>query len=525
MIGCGYWGRNLVRTFAQLGALVAVVDADADNAAALASQHSVPARNLDEVLAAPDVDAVVIAAPAKDHAALALRALDAGKHVFVEKPLALDVAAAEQVVAAAQRSRLTLMVGHLLQYHPAFLAMRSMVEDGRLGQLRYLYSNRLNLGKIRREENILWSFAPHDLSMLLALVGESPDDVTAVGATFLSDDVPDVTTTHMSFPSGPRAHVFVSWLHPFKEQRLVVVGADAMAVFDDTAPWDSKLVVFEHAVTWDGEVPVPVRGEPSPVALDEAEPLRLECEHFLRCVATGDTPRTDGEEGLRVLRVLDAAQRSLVAGGAPVTDASAGADVSEHPGVMIHPSAYVDDDVRIGAGTKVWHFSHVLSGSRIGEDCALGQNVVVGPDVSVGDRCRIQNNVSIYNGVTLEDGVFCGPSCVFTNVFNPRAEVSRKEEFRRTLVRRGATIGANATIVCGYEIGEYAFVAAGAVVTGDVTAHALMVGAPARRVGWMSHDGEKLGEDLVCPRSGRRYELHDGGLREIVAPDAPPQET
>ncbi|MBS1838929.1 MAG: N-acetyltransferase, partial [Actinobacteria bacterium] len=176
-------------------------------------------------------------------------------------------------------------------------------------------------------------------------------------------------------------------------------------------------------------------------------------------------------------------------------------------------------------GTKVWHFSHVLSGSRIGEDCALGQNVVVGPDVSVGDRCRIQNNVSVYNGVTLEDGVFCGPSCVFTNVFNPRAEVSRKDEFRQTLVRRGATIGANATIVCGYEIGEYAFVAAGAVVTGDVAAHALMVGAPARRVGWMSHDGEKLGEDLVCPRSGRRYELHDGGLREIVASDATPQET
>ncbi|MBS1838539.1 MAG: Gfo/Idh/MocA family oxidoreductase, partial [Actinobacteria bacterium] len=292
VIGCGYWGRNLVRTFAQLGALVAVVDADADNAAMLASQHSVPARTLDEVLAAPDVDAVVVAAPAKDHAALAVRALEAGKHVFVEKPLALDVAEAEQVVAVAQRSGLTLMVGHLLQYHPAFLAVRSMVDDGRLGQLRYLYSNRLNLGKIRREENILWSFAPHDLSMLLALVGESPDHVTAVGATFLSDDVPDVTTTHMSFPSGPRAHVFVSWLHPFKEQRLVVVGADAMAVFDDTAPWDSKLVVFEHAVTWDGEVPVPVRGEPSPVALDEAEPLRLECEHFLRCVATGDTPRT-----------------------------------------------------------------------------------------------------------------------------------------------------------------------------------------------------------------------------------------
>jgi len=511
VIGCGYWGKNLVRTFAQVGALAAVVDPDPSTAAALAEQHDTQSRSLEEVLADPDVDAVAIAAPAKDHAELALASLRAGKHTFVEKPLALDVAEAEQVVAEARDRGLTLMVGHLLQYHPAFLALRQMVQDGVLGELRYVYSNRLNLGRIRREENILWSFAPHDLSMLLALVGESPDEVTAVGSTFLSDNVPDVTTTHMSFPSGPRAHVFVSWLHPFKEQRLVVVGADAMAVFDDTAPWDSKLVVYEHGVTWDGLTPVPVRGEPVQFPLDEDEPLRLECEHFLNCVATGETPRTDGDEGVRVLKVLDAAQRSLGSGGAPV----APVEEIRIPDVFVHESAYVDDDVVIGSGTKVWHFAHVLGGSRIGADCALGQNVVVGPDVTIGDRCRVQNNVSVYSGVTLEDGVFCGPSCVFTNVHNPRAEVSRKDEFRPTLVRRGATIGANATVVCGNEIGEYAFIGAGAVVTSDVSAHALMVGAPARRVGWMSHDGERLGEDLVCPRSGRRYEERDGALIEL----------
>lgn len=511
MIGCGYWGKNLVRTFAQIGALAAVVDPDPSTAATLAGQHDTLSRSLEEVFADPDVDAVAIAAPAKDHAVLALASIRAGKHTFVEKPLALDVAEAEQVVGEARDRGLTLMVGHLLQYHPAFLALRQMVQDGVLGELRYLYSNRLNLGRIRREENILWSFAPHDLSMLLALVGESPDEVTAVGSTFLSDNVPDVTTTHMSFPSGPRAHVFVSWLHPFKEQRLVVVGADAMAVFDDTAPWDSKLVVYEHGVTWDGLTPVPVRGEPVQFPLDEDEPLRLECEHFLNCVATGETPRTDGDEGVRVLKVLDAAQQSLGSGGATV----APDEEIKIPGVFVHESAYVDDDVVIGSGTKVWHFAHVLGGSRIGVDCALGQNVVVGPDVTIGDRCRVQNNVSVYSGVTLEDGVFCGPSCVFTNVHNPRAEVSRKDEFRPTLVRRGATIGANATVVCGNEIGEYAFIGAGAVVTSDVSAHALMVGAPARRVGWMSHDGERLGDDLVCPRSGRRYEERDGALIEL----------
>lgn len=520
VVGCGQWGRNLVRTFAEIGALVAISDPDPETADRVSTAHGVPARSLDEVLADAEIDAVVVASPAKDHAALARRALDAGKHVFVEKPLALDLDDARDVVARADELDLTLMVGHLLQYHPAFLALRRLVADGALGELRYLYSNRLNLGRFRREENILWSFAPHDLSMLLALAGEDPDRVSAVGSTFLSEHVPDVTTTHMSFPSGPQAHVFVSWLHPFKEQRLVVVGADAMAVFDDLAPWDSKLTIFEHGVTWDGPTPVPVRADAVAIPLEESEPLRLECEHFLHCVATGETPRTDGHEGVRVLGVLAAAQASLTSDGAAVEPGAAGrAGATVHESVQVHESAYVDEGAALGAGTKVWHFAHVLPGSTIGRDCSLGQNVVVGPDVVIGDRCRIQNNVSVFNGVTLEDGVFCGPSCVFTNVHNPRAEVSRKDEFRPTVVRRGATIGANATIVCGNEIGRYAFVGAGAVVTSDVAPHALVVGSPARQVGWMSHEGERLGEDLVCPRSGRAYQLLDGVLSPLDQDD------
>lgn len=537
VVGCGYWGRNLVRSFAELGALAAVVDTDPDNAEALAAKHSVQARTLEEVLADESIHAMVVAAPAVEHGTLGLRCLDAGKHLFVEKPLALDVPAAQALVAKAAEVDRQLMVGHLLRYHPAFLAVSDMVQNGSLGDLRYLYSNRLNLGKIRREENILWSFAPHDLSMLLALVGEEPSEVSAVGSTFLSKDVPDVTTTHLEFPGGQRAHVFVSWLHPFKEQRLVVVGSEAMVVFDDLQPWDSKLTLFEHRVDWDGSNPVPVKADATPIPLEQAEPLRLECEHFLDCIATGATPRTDGHEGVRVLTVLAAAQASLAAGSAMVDAESHGPDgiddasalarqddlggpadsdtptgMGQHPDSQVHESAYIDDGVAIGKGTKVWHFSHVLSGTTIGADCTLGQNVVVGPDVTVGDRCRIQNNVSVYAGVTLEDGVFCGPSCVFTNVYNPRAEVSRKDEFMITLVRRGATIGANATIVCGNEIGEYAFVGAGAVVTGPVPAHALVVGTPARQIGWMSHVGERLGDDLVCPRSGQHYEVIDGKL-------------
>lgn len=174
-------------------------------------------------------------------------------------------------------------------------------------------------------------------------------------------------------------------------------------------------------------------------------------------------------------------------------------------GVRIHPSSEIDDNVAIGEGTVIWHFCHVLEGSSIGRDCSIGQNVVVGPRVQIGSGCKIQNNVSVYEGVTLEDDVFCGPSCVFTNVTNPRAFVSRKAEFEPTLVRRGASIGANATILCGHEIGAYALIGAGSVVTSDVPGFALMAGVPARRVGWVSRAGERLGTDLICPRDGSRY--------------------
>ena len=188
-----------------------------------------------------------------------------------------------------------------------------------------------------------------------------------------------------------------------------------------------------------------------------------------------------------------------------------------HATVQVHESAYVDEPCEIGAGTRIWHFSHLMRGCRVGRDCVIGQNVMIGPNAVVGDRCKIQNNVSLYEGVVLEAGVFCGPSCVFTNVDNPRAEIERKDEFRPTRVRRGATIGANATIVCGHEIGAHAFIGAGAVVTRDVPAYALMTGVPARRIGWMSRAGARLGDDLVCPIDGTRYRLTAQGLLEEVA--------
>ena len=515
VIGCGYWGKNLVRNFAALGALAAICDPDQATAAQLSLRFAAPVREITAVLGDPAITAVAIAAPAVAHAELARAAIEAGKHVFVEKPLALHVAEAEQLCEVAERHDRRLMVGHLLQYHPAFVALRDLVREGALGRLQYVYSNRLNLGKVRREEDILWSFAPHDLSMILSLIGQEPAEVTASGGCYLHKTIADVTTTHLTFAGGEQAHVFVSWLHPFKEQKLVVIGDRAMAVFDDSQGWGEKLLLYPHRIEWRERIPVPQRAEAQPVALEEAEPLERECRHFLDCVATGDRPRTDGQEGVRVLRVLARASAALKAPEALARPDAA--DAEAHPGVQIHPSAFVDAPCEIGEGTRIWHFVHILPRTRIGRDCSLGQNVMAGPDVSIGDRCKIQNNVSLYKGVALEDGVFCGPSCVFTNVNNPRAEVERKDEFRPTLVRRGATIGANATIVCGHTIGEYAFIAAGAVVTGDVPAFSLMAGVPARRIGWMSHEGERLGPDLVCPRSGRRYrEIGPDRIEEIV---------
>ena len=511
VVGCGHWGRNLVRNFSALGALAAVHDRLPDVANRMAAEHSVPAVGLPDILKDEAIGAVVISAPAGQHHLLAREALVAGKDVFVEKPLALRVEEADELCRLADDGGRVLMVGHLLQYHPAFLALRELVRDGEVGRVRYLYSNRLNLGRFRREEDILWSFAPHDISMILALVGSEPSSVTAVGGTYLHATIADVTTTHLAFPGGEKAHVFVSWLHPEKEQRLVVVGEDAMAVFDDGEPWETKLRLFRHRIKWRDGVPEPVRAESEAVALTPDEPLRSECAHFLECVTARTRPRTDGAEGLRVLRVLQAAGESLSAARAPARPPPAR---DRFPGAFVHESAYVDEPAEIGAGTRIWHFSHVMPRTRIGHDCTVGQNVTIGPDVAVGDRCKIQNNVSVFKGVTLEDEVFCGPSCVFTNVLKPRAFIEQKHAFRPTLVRRGATIGANATIVCGHTIGAFAMVAAGAVVTTDVPDHALVAGVPARQVGWVSHAGERLGDDLVCPQTGRRYRLVDGDRLE-----------
>jgi UDP-2-acetamido-3-amino-2,3-dideoxy-glucuronate N-acetyltransferase len=311
VIGCGYWGRNLVRNFAEHGVLRAVCDDSEAVAREQAGRYKVPARGLGDLLADPEISAVAIATPAVTHASVATRALEAGKHVFVEKPIAVDIRDAEALNALAGKAGRVLMVGHLLRYHPVFVRLHAMVREGRIGRLQHIYSHRLNLGKVRREENILWSFAPHDISMILALVGAEPARVSAIGSCILNESIADVTTTHMEFPGGEHAHVFVSWLHPYKEQKLVVVGDGCMAVFDDTQPWDRKLALYPHTIEWKNGAPVPNRADVDWVAVGEAEPLREETRHFLDCCAGRGRCLTDGAEAIRVLRVLQASERAM----------------------------------------------------------------------------------------------------------------------------------------------------------------------------------------------------------------------
>lgn len=316
LIGLGHWGKNLARNLHELGALGMMCDASADTLAALRAQYPDvrSAGTPDTILDDASINAVMIATPAVTHGELVARALDAGKHVFVEKPLCLDVEEAAALGRRADEQGQVLMVGHLLLYHPAFQALAGIAHSGSLGRLRYLYSTRASLGKIRREENALWSFAPHDISMILALVGRLPRRIVANGGSYVSADVADTTLSHMDFGDGLQAHVFVSWLHPYKDQRLVVVGEDGMAVFNDVLPGAEKLQLYRHIAEWDGDVPIVTKAEAEPIPYGEGEPLKVECQAFLDAVASGASPPSNAAEGVRVLRVLDACQKALVSG-------------------------------------------------------------------------------------------------------------------------------------------------------------------------------------------------------------------
>ena len=305
VLGCGYWGSNHIRTLKGLVALHAVSDLNLARAEGFASEQDCLAIAPDDLFSRDDVDAIVMALPPQFHANLSIRAVEAGKDVLVEKPIALTVPDAERAVQAAKDNHRVFMVGHVLRFHPAFEKLKALVDEGELGDIRYIHSHRLGLGKFHTENDALWDLAPHDLSMILAITGTAPLEVRGEGAALL-DHLSDFAHVHMRFPNDLRSHLFASRLNPYRERRLTVVGTKAMAVFDDVEPWERKLAVYRHSVWQDSGQWAFTMNEPSYVEIEQGMPLTRELEHFIHCIETRSEPRTNGEEAIQVLRILTA---------------------------------------------------------------------------------------------------------------------------------------------------------------------------------------------------------------------------
>ena len=275
--------------------------------------------DFEDILGDDQIQGIALATPAETHAELAIQAMRAGKDVFVEKPMALSISDAEVMQKVASEAGRILMVGHLLEYHPAVLKLRELIDSGELGKINYIYSNRLNFGKVRTEENALWSFAPHDVAVILRLLGQSPIQVSASGGAYLTKGTVDVTVSNLQFSDDSRAHIFVSWLHPFKEQRLVVVGDQKMAIFNDVNPFGEKLCIYPQSVEFDGTLPILKKEDAEFIEHANTEPLREECAHFLDCIKSRKSPLTDAESGIEVLKVLHACQESIDQNGMPIS--------------------------------------------------------------------------------------------------------------------------------------------------------------------------------------------------------------
>ena len=528
VVGAGRWGKNHIKTLEDLGCLRGVVDPKADALAAVQSAypHAKMFSRLDDALAA-GFDGFVIAAPAECHFDLAARVIRGGKSVLVEKPMTLCAADAYALNDLAEQQHVNLMVGHLMLFHPAIAKIKEMIDGGRIGKLQYLYSNRLNLGTVRTEENILWSFAPHDISVFQYLIEHPPTEVVSRGGAFVQPGIHDSTMTVLSYPDNVVGHIFVSWLHPFKEHRLVVIGSKGMLSYEDSST-GKDVRFYEKGIDWVRGEPVKRDGPASIIPYDHQMPLTRELRYFIDHLDGTPINLADGRSAADVLDILEKASKSLQSGDSTATAGDrpaaceTGAGCERQEGAFVHASSVVDEDVEMGRGTRVWHFSHIQSGARIGKDVSIGQNVNVGQNVKIGDRAKIQNNVSVYEGVELEDEVFCGPSMVFTNIKDPRCRYPQRgsEFYHRTLVKQGASIGANATIVCGVTIGRHALIGAGAVVTRDVPDYALMAGVPARRAGWACECGQSLPrfeQTVTCPRCGLAYHLQGENLSPSAA--------
>ena len=525
VVGAGRWGKNHIRALHQLNCLAGIVET---NQAALSwFKEQYPGiktyTSVKEALE-QDFDGFTVATPAETHFEIAKLIMQRGKHVLVEKPLALDAKQARELKRISEQENVTLMVGHVLLFHAAIRKMKDLITGGKIGKLEYMYSNRLNLGTVRTEENILWSFAPHDISIFQYFIGSNPTEVISRGGAFIQPHIHDTTMTILTYPNNVVGHIFVSWLHPFKEHRIVVIGTKGMLSFEDSSA-EKNILFYEKGVDWINGEPVSRDGSTEVIPYEKTMPLTEELKYFCDNLGRTDIDIANAAGGVEVLEILESASLGLLKGKDEPAISGSGSNISAATqSHFVHESSYVDDNVKIGKGTKVWHFSHIHSNADIGENCSIGQNVNIGNNVKIGNGVKIQNNVSVYEGVELEDYVFCGPSMVFTNIQQPRSKYPQRgaKFYKKTLVKEGASIGANATIVCGHTIGRHAFIAAGTVVTKDVPDYAVMMGVPARQRGWACECGEFLGEikdAATCKRCNKHFQLEKNTLSELSSSD------
>lgn len=538
LVGAGKWGAKIACEAHKLNVLVAIVD---ESAVATSRTHDAigapssvqKCSNVNDALEAFPQAAVIVATPPHTHHTVARCALEASRDVWVEKPLCDTVDHADELVKLSHENGTILFTDHLMQYNRAHRALLNAVKSGWVGKVTRVRGTRVNFGTVRTVENVLWSFCPHDISLILAVLdGRLPERVNAMGQCVVSADIEDYVDIHLEYADGTKAALEASWLHYEKERRLVVYGTEGCIIVNESQVHGvPELQGFKWSTKRNDDKSVAIDKREDDVSrfVDELgpviSPLNAALQHFIECCETRASPRTDGAEGLRVLQVLMAAQKSLerreavrMKDVAPVVGAVkiAADKKSVTSDYFKHRTAVVDDGAMIGANTKIWHFSHIMSGATVGEHCNVGQNVYVAGKAVLGNNVKVQNGVSIYDGVTVENDVFLGPHCTFTNVKTPRSHVNRRDEWLTTVVRRGATIGANATVVCGCSIGAFAFVGAGAVVTKNIPDYAMVYGNPARIHAWVSRLGLRMravskladGQQILeCPETNERYFL------------------
>lgn len=496
LIGGGYWGKNLIREFNSLNVLKTICDADNT----LLEQHKVNyphvncTNDFNTILQDPEITMVCVSLPAHLHYKFGIQVLNAGKHLYVEKPVTLNVDEAETLNHVAKEAGLTFMVGHLLHYHNDIKAVKYIIQEGHIGNIKYITSNRKSHGIYRTFENVLWSFGVHDISIVLSLCKATSDDVVNLSCSGKSCITPNVhDVVNCTFTANDiYVNINVDWCSPIKEQRLTIVGDKGIIVFDDTKPKDKVIYVPNHVtmindipvanketITWPSNNNYCINDNIHQSTIDEStfvlrSPLNEECHHFIYCCSNGKTPITNGDEAINVLKVLKRCDELLC----PVMETQ----------YFSHETSCIESD-SIGSGTKIWRWTHISKDAIIGNNCNIGQGCEIAG--ILGNGCKVQNNVSIYKGVEAGNNVFFGPSCVLTNDINPRCEHPKGGHYIKTILEDCVTLGANCTIVCGVTIGHHALIGAGATVTKDVDPFAIMVGNPARQIGTIDEYGNR----------------------------------